>query len=329
MTGRLKETSRFLKDDNGWLRTENRGWEEQAYWLRGFYSLAVLTEDKSLNDEIKRWIEAILGSRDADGYFGPKQLKRIGYDGGKYFVDLFPHMVMIYPLIRHFEHTSDERIIHLLLAFFRFCEGIPDESFISTCSRNPDMKLDEGVEYELWLGSIQHHRSAEMISHIYWLYNKTGEEWLLPLAERFYNENRGPQDEWLDIHNVNFTQLFRYPGVYYLQSREKRHLEESEYWYRQHMATWGQQAGGAFAGDELVRSGYLDPRQGIETCGIIEFANSFCMLGAISGNPEYADRCEEIIFNHFPASMTPEQRGVRYVNASNQPILNGTFNHHY
>ena len=27
--------------------------------------------------------------------------------------------------------------------------------------------------------------------------------------------------------------------------------------------------------------------------------------------------------------MTPDLKGVRYVNSSNQPILNGTFNHHY
>ena len=152
---------------------------------------------------------------------------------------------------------------------------------------------------------------------------------LLELADRFYQETRGPDNEWLDVHNVNFTLQFRYPGVYYQQSGEKRHLEESAYWYNQHMSTWGQQAGGAFGGDELVRSGYQDPRQGIETCGIVEFANSFNMLGSISGDPIYADRCEEIMFNHFPASLTPEYRGVRYVNASNQPILNGTFNHHY
>ena len=183
--------------------------------------------------------------------------------------------------------------------------------------------------YEAWLGNIQYTRSAEMLSHIYWLFNRTEETWLLELADRFFEETRGPDAEWLDIHNVNFTQRFRYPGVYYQQSRELRHLEESEYWYNQHMYTWGQQAGGAFAGDELIRSGYQDPRQGIETCGIIEFANSFNMLGTISGDPAYADRCEEIIFNHFPASMTPELKGVRYVNSSNQPILNGTFNHHY
>ncbi|GAG09117.1 unnamed protein product, partial [marine sediment metagenome] len=267
-----------------------------------------------LHREKDRWIEAILSSQDEDGYFGPRQLKRVVFNGDRYFVDLFPHMVMIFPMIRHFEHTSDDRIIPFLLRFFKFCDQIPPESFVSTCAKNRDMKISEDSNYELWLGFIQHNRSAEMVPHLYWLYNKTGESRLLELADRFYKETKGPDNEWLDVHNVNFTQRFRYPGVYYQQSCEKRHLEESEYWYNQHMSTWGQQAGGAFAGDERVRSGYQDPRQGIETCGIIEFANSFNMLGAVSGDPVYADRCEEIMFNHFPASLTPEHKGVRYVN---------------
>ena len=39
--GRLEELSSFLEADNGWFGTKKEGWEEQPYWLRGFYPLAV------------------------------------------------------------------------------------------------------------------------------------------------------------------------------------------------------------------------------------------------------------------------------------------------
>ena len=46
------------------------------------------------------------------------------------------------------------------------------------------------------------------------------------------------------------------------------------------MGLYGQFPGGGFAGDENCRPGYRDPRQGFETCGIVEFMHSFEMLDA-------------------------------------------------
>ena len=63
--------------------------------------------------------------------------------------------------------------------------------------------------------------------------------------------------------------------------------------------------------------GYGDPRQGFETCSWVEFMHSFEMLTKISGNPLWADRCEEIAFNSFPAAMTPDLKGLHYLTAAN------------
>ena len=71
MTGHLSEISPFLKADNGWLGGDNDGWEEQAYWFRGYHDLAVLTGNPRLLSESKHWIESILASQDKDGVFRP------------------------------------------------------------------------------------------------------------------------------------------------------------------------------------------------------------------------------------------------------------------
>ena len=89
MTGRLTELSQFLAPDNGWFGTDKEGWEEQPYWFRGFYSLAQLTGKSRLLTEATRWIEAILGGQDADGYFGAPFHKQVTGKNGQAVCDLW------------------------------------------------------------------------------------------------------------------------------------------------------------------------------------------------------------------------------------------------
>lgn len=319
MTGRLMELSQFLAPDNGWFGTGKEGWEEQPYWFRGFYSLARLTDNPRLVKETRRWIEAILVSQDADGYFGASFHKRVTGKNGQIVCDLWPHMVMLDAIIRHHEATDDSRVIPFMTRFFQFCRNLPDEQFI------PTMKEGFGD----WKPDIQRARAGDMLPHLYWLYNRTGDSWLLPLATRFYQRISKPSSEWLDYHVINFTQRFSYPGIYSTQSLDARHLDLSEYWYHQHLGTWGQQPRGIFGADENIRSGCVDPRQGFETCGFAEFAKSFYFLGRLTGQARYADRVEDILFNHFPASMTPDLKALHYLTASNQPQLDASENHEY
>ena len=61
----------------------------------------------------------------------------------------------------------------------------------------------------------------------------------------------------------------------------------------------------------------------------MEFAKSFYILGRITGDTLYADRCEDIMLNHFPAAQTPDLKALHYLTASNQPQLDDTRNHEY
>jgi len=203
--------------------------------------------------------------------------------------------------------------------FFQFCRDLPAGQFIP--ARAPD--------FGDWKPFIQYDRAGDMLPHIYWLYNQTGETWLLDLATRFYHHTKPPVGEWLDDHVVHFTQRFRYPGNYYAQSGAAWHLGASEYWYDQHLSTWGQQPRGAFGADERIRPGCVDPRQAIETCGMVEFAKSFYILGRITGDCIYADRCEDVMLNHFPAAQTPDLKALHYLTASNQPQLDASERHEY
>ncbi len=314
MVGRLTEVSHFLAPDNGWLGGENEGWEEQAYWFRGFYSLAVQTGDQRCLDLASEWIEKIIATAQPDGYYGPNWCKTLRSKKTKRTVtDLWPHMVMNDALILHYEHTGDKRIIPLLKKFFQFCSRMKIEDFIPQLSRG----IDYADEFDSWRITVQIPRAVDMVPSIYWVFNHTGGKWLLELATRCYDHC--PQDEgnWLAHHIVNFTQRFSYSGIYSQQTGKSWHMERTEYWYRQHMDTWGQQPRGIYGADECVRSGKNDPRQGFETCGMTEFAKSFYLLGRITGDAIYADRCEDVMLNHFPASQDRELTGLHYLTCGN------------
>ena len=72
-----------------------------------------------------------------------------------------------------------------------------------------------------------------------------------------------------------------------------------------------------FGADENIRPGKDDPRQGAETCTMVEFMASFESLLKITGETVWADRGEEIAFNSLPASMTPDLKGLHYLTAPN------------
>ena len=79
---------------------------------------------------------------------------------------------------------------------------------------------------------------------------------------------------------------------------------------------YGQVPGGMFGGDENCRPGYDDPRQAIETCGIAEQMLSDEILLRTTGDPFWADHCEEVAFNTWPAAFTADYRALRYLTSA-------------
>jgi hypothetical protein len=300
-TGRLKELSKFLSSGSGWLTLKDKGWEEMPYWLKGFGDLGYILKDPALIAEARRWLDEALSSQQPDGYFGPADNKKNH--------DLWPNMLMLSCLQSFYEATGDKRVIPFMTKYFRY-----------------ELDLPSG---ELLPGSWQKLRGGDNLESVYWLYNRTGEKFLLDLGRRLFERTSDwtspiltvDRDKELEAssfyHGVNITMGFRQPGVYYQQAKDKKYLEAVERNYRQVMDEYGQQPGGMFGADENIRPGYGDPRQGAETCSMVEFMYSNESLMKITGDPRYAERCEEIAFNSLPAALTPDLRGLHYLTAPN------------
>ena len=106
-----------------------------------------------------------------------------------------------------------------------------------------------------------------------------------------------------------------------MQAKDPKFLAAAERNYRTVMDLYGQVPGGGFGADEQCRRGFGDPRQGFETCSMVEFMHSFEMLTKISGDPVWSDRCEDVAFNSLPAAQTPDLKALHYLTAPNMVQL--------
>jgi hypothetical protein len=312
-TGHLPELSKFLKEDSAWLTLEGRGWEEMPYWLKGFGDLGYILKDKGLITEAKKWIDAALSTQQADGYFGPPENKKNH--------DSWPNMIMLFVLQSLYEATGDERVIPFMTRYFRYQSDLPEEHLLP--------------------GSWQKLRGGDNLESVYWLYNRTGNEFLLALNERIFRRT----SDWTSpvltperdknwepssfYHGVNISMGLRQPGVYYQQSKDIKHIDAVEQNYRMIMDAYGQQPGGMFGADENIRPAHTDPRYAAETCSMVEFMYSNQSLLKITGDTRYAERCEDIAFNSFPASMTPDLKALHYLTAPNLISCDSTGEHDF
>jgi hypothetical protein len=297
MIGHLEEISPWCKfDGNAWTDPHGKGhsgWEELPYWLKGYGDLGYVLRDRTIIRHARRWIDAVLAAQEPDGWFGPRALKT-SLDGKP---DLWPNMLMLNVLQSYHEYTKDPRVLPFMTRYFRWELGVPEKDFLA--------------------GYWPKIRAGDNLESVYWLYNRTGDKWLLDLAKKIHRDTANWTAGVANWHGVNFSQGFREPGVYYVQARDRKYLAAAERNYDTAMATYGQFPGGGIAADENARPGYTDPHQGCETCTWVEFLHSFEMLTRISGNPGWADRTEDIAFNSLPAALTPDQKALHYLTCAN------------
>jgi hypothetical protein len=203
-SGRLTEISQFCKyEGNAWVTPGgkgDRGWEEVPYWLKGFTDLGLILGDRRLEAEARKWLDAVLANQGADGYFGNRknlEIRRgdqpeMNTDKPERLIDLWPNMIMLYPLRSLYEATGDPRVLPFMTKYFAWQRTLAENEFLP--------------------GSWQKYRGGDNLDSIYWLYNRTGDRWLLDLAERNHRRTANWFANIPTWHGVNSARDFASPA---------------------------------------------------------------------------------------------------------------------
>ncbi len=295
---------------NGWRGGDGDQWERGPYWLDGLLPLAYILHDPMLIAKTKPFIEWTLNSQQPDGYFGPATdyPEEPGLQRGNCH-DWWPHMVMLKVLQQYYSATGDKRVIKLMTNYFRY-----------QLVKLPAEPLDHWTFWSKW-------RAGDNLQAVYWLYNITGDGFLLDLADVLHRQTFDYTNAFLhtallstpgDIHGVNLAEGMKEPLVYYQQHPEKQYVDATEKALAD-LRRFDGMVYGLFGADESIHGS--DPTQGSELCTAVEMMFTLEYMTRVTGNVGYADRLERIAFNALPAQVDSNFIGRQYFQQANQVMV--------
>lgn len=307
-TGHLDELyPEVMGSRNGWLGGDGDQWERGPYWIDGLLPLGYILEDSTLIAKAQPWIEWILASQKEDGQFGPSRnyphergLQRNNCE------DWWPRMVALKILMQHYSATGDERVLSFMTNYFRYQLSALDT-----------IPLDK---YTFWA----RYRGGDNLMAVYWLYDITGEKFLLDLGEKIYSQTVPYTRQFLErerlsrigtIHNVNFAQGMKTPMVYSRYHKGSEYALATQYAVEDITKYHGLPTG-MYNGDEAIHG--TDPTQGVEFCAVVEYMFSLETIYRIGGALRYADLLEKIAYNALPAQMADDFLTRQYFQQANQ-----------
>jgi len=343
LTGHLDEAyEQVVGPRNGWLGGDGDGWERGPYWLDGLVPLAYILDDPELKAKMQPWIEWSLINQAEDGYFGPVPFdtepeSEPGLQKTRRR-DWWPKMVMLKVLQQYYRATGDERVISLMTKYFRY-----------QLTHLPEIPLDS---WSFWAN----RRGGDNLMMVYWLYNITGERFLLdlasliheqtfPWAKIFMNEkcyegqelshlypynvsNTYPFDTILinrlcvrqlqSFHCVNLAQGIKEPVLFYQQDPDPVYIKAVKK-ALQDIKMFHGQPQGMYGGDEPMHGN--NPTQGIELCSVVELMYSLENMLTITGDIQFADHLEKIAYNALPAQIKQDFSARQYFQSANQVML--------
>lgn len=293
--------------DSRWIGGDREGWERVPYWLDGFLPLAYLLRDNDMIARAKRYIEAILAGQCGDGWICPcTEEERGGYD--------------MWALL----------LISKVLVLYADCEPSDAPRVLPAVSRALRQAYGHLREHPLF--NWGKYRWFEGLIAVFYLWDRTREDWLLDFADLLHAQGRNypalideefeqyktPERKWQwDTHVVNLSMAIKAEALYQKRlgtpasdcGAFSRHMYET-------LVRYHGMANGHFTGDECLSG--RSPIQGTELCGVVEAMYSDEVLLALTGDPYWGDVLEKLAFNALPATTSADMWTHQYDQQTNQ-----------
>jgi hypothetical protein len=289
--------------DSAWIGGEAEGWERMPYWLDGVIPLAWLLGDAALKQRIGAYVDHIVAHQHDDGWLGPRAEEK------REAADVWSQALALKMLVVYHDATGDERIPGCVERALRLLDRHIDRSPLSRWGQ---------------------FRWFEFLVSIWWLYERTGHDWLLELAIKLHAQGfdwpaffeRWPlaqpteRGRWnFAGHVVNNAMALKAGPLWWRLSGQEADRAAA---YAMIAALDGAHGmpTGVFSGDECLAGN--SAIQGTELCAVVEYMYSLeCLIGLL-GDPALADRLELIAFNALPATFSPDMWSHQYDQQLNQ-----------
>ena len=278
-----------------WLGGDGSGWEKVPYYVKGLVALAYTLDDVSLKAKAKKWIDYTLDHQQENGLFGPPKMN-----------DWWPRMPFMYAAQSYYEATNDKRVIPFLSKYFKYQLANLDKSPLDSWGKS---RAGDNMELALWV------------------YNKTGEPYLLELVSKLkqqaypwidiFNKNQFFYygDDFQPKHMVNVGQALKFPAVYSQVDKNSNTTNAMQNGIDHIMHDNGQPHG-IGAGTEFMSG--RSSVQGVETCTVVEWMQSLETASRIIHDSHIGDQLEKVAFNALPAQFSRDLKSHSYYTLPNQ-----------
>jgi hypothetical protein len=309
LSGHLGETWADVGPNSGWLGGAGESWERGPYYMDGLLPLAYLLEDERLKATAQRFIDWTLEHQASNGMIGPATNN-----------DWWPRIVMLKALVQYQELTGDARVIPLMDRYFRY-----------QLAELPTRPLRDWGRF----------RWQDEVLSVLWLYRRSGEPYLLDLAqllrtqgydwiaefENFpytepitreflkLNNGGGLKDLALSTHGVNNAQAVKAGAVWSQVSGADADRHASMRMILE-LEKYHGLPNGMFSCDEHLAG--RNPSQGSELCSVVEYMFSLENCLAITGDASLGDRLERLAYNALPGTFTDDMWAHQYNQEPNQ-----------
>lgn len=298
LTGNAENIYSELGSNSAWLggNAPDSNWERPPYYVKGLVGLAYSLNDKELKTKTQKWIDWALNSQQKDGSFGPTTNN-----------DWWPRMPMLSALTDYYEATNDKRVIPFLTKYFDYQ--------LKTLDKQPLIE---------WAKT----RAADNAEVIVWLYNRTGDKFLLELIDKIksqtydfttiFSDNTfitGFTNNFYPKHSVNVAQAYKYGPVFYQKSKDVRD-KNAFIKGADNLSQYHTQITGMNSGTEML-SGNASV-QGVELCATVERMFSNEIATRILGDATIGDELEKIALNQLPGTLSDDFHQHQYYSVPNQ-----------
>jgi uncharacterized protein len=309
LSGHLGEVWADVGPNSGWLGGQGESWERGPYYLDGLLPLAYLVNDARLKSIAHRFADWTLANPWPNGMLGPKKND-----------DWWPRIVMLKALSQYQELTGDPRVIPAMNRYFR-----------NQLSALPGRPLRDWAKF----------RWQDEVLSVIWLYNRTGESYLLDLARLLHqqgfdwissfrnfqykeeitaefiklNQGQGLSDLALATHGVNNGQAVKCGPVWSQITGDAQDRNAALQMIGQ-LDRYHGLPNGMFSCSEHLAG--RNPSQGSELCTVVEYMFSLEQCAAITGDPYFADRLERLAYKALPGTLTDDMWAHQYNQEPNQ-----------
>ncbi|MCU0521352.1 MAG: glycoside hydrolase family 127 protein [Anaerolineae bacterium] len=276
ISGHLDEFWPDVKDSQ-WFGGSAEAWERAPYWLDGLLPLAYVLDDPALKAKVTRYLNYIIAHQQEDGWLGPRTMVAASGAQAQARYDLWGQILATKVLVQYHEASGDTRAVATL------------ERALHAMDRTID-----GRPLFDW-GQM---RWFEALIAIIWLYERTGEHWLLDLAVK------------LQAQGFGWRGFFLAPSGWPAAEPTRR-------------GRWGHMShvvNNAMAVKAPALEWRTRPTQGTELCAVVELAYSLEMLLSTFGEATIGDQLERVIFNALPATFSPDMWSHQYDQQANQVL---------